>query len=78
MIMAVYFLNHRSFNSKEGKEYNVLTVCDQDGEVSEFFHDSKMFIPHCSLFDPLDLDVKVTKYRGNTRLELLQVSAVNA
>lgn len=78
MTMAVYYLNHKSFKSKEGTQYNVLTVCDADGEVSEFFHDAKMFVPQCGLFDPLDLDVKISKYRGNTRLELLQVSAVDA
>lgn len=73
MLMSTYFLNHRDFSSKDGKQYHVLTVCDDGGEVSEFFHDSDMRVPDVSLFTPLDLEVSVSKYKGSTRLNLLRV-----
>ena len=76
MLMSTYFLNHRSFSSKDGKTYNVLTVCDSDGEVTEFFHDSDIYIPQCTLFDALDLDVSAAKYKGATRLVLRHVTPV--
>lgn len=76
MLMSTYFLNHRSFSSKDGKTYNVLTVCDPEGEVTEFFHDSDIPIPQCKLFDALDLDISAVKFKGGTRLVLRNVYPV--
>lgn len=73
MVMPVYFINHRDFSSKTGQKYHVLTVCDDDGEISEFFHDEDVLIPDVCLFCPLMLDVSVSKYKGSTRLNLLRV-----
>lgn len=73
MVMPVYFINHRDFQSKAGQKYHVLTVCDDDGEISEFFHDEDLFIPDVVLFCPLLLDVSVSKYKGSTRISLLRV-----
>lgn len=72
MVMPVYFINHRDFQSKSGVKYHVLTVCDDDGEISEFFHDEDVPIPNVCLFCPLLLDVSVSKYKGSTRINLLR------
>lgn len=74
MVMTGYFLNHKDFKSKkDGKEYHVLTICDGNGDVSEFFHDTDIVVPECELFTELDLEVSVSKYRGNTRIDLVSV-----
>lgn len=73
MLMSTYFLNHRSFMSKDkSKQYHVLTVCDDNGEISEFFHSSDIDIPNVALFTPLDLDVSISKFKGSTRVELVR------
>lgn len=78
MVMPVYFINHRNFSSKSGQKYHVLTVCDDEGEISEFFHDEDVFIPNVCLFCPLLLDVSVSKYKGSTRITLLRADVSSA
>lgn len=79
MNAQVYFLNHKRFTSKDKtKVYRVLTVCDGQGNVSEYFyrnegHDYDSF----TLFQPINLSLSVSNYKGKTHLDLLDAFPIS-
>lgn len=76
METLAYFLNHRQFNSKSGKTYRVLTVCDLSGNVSEYYHSNESHdYDSFELFQPIALKLSVTNYKGKTHLDLLDAYA---
>lgn len=76
METLAYFLNHRQFTSNSGKVYRVLTVCDSNGIVSEYYHNNESHnYDSFQLFQPIALRLSVSNYKGRTRLDLLDAYA---
>lgn len=72
METLAYFLNHREFASNSGKVYRVLTVCDMNGNVSEYYHNNESHnYDSFQLFQPIALKLAVSNYKGRTHLDLL-------
>lgn len=63
--MFCYFLNCRKIVSKAGKEFFILTVATQDGDVSEFFVSENLYNSLSSVVLPFDyVNLMVNVQRG--------------
>lgn len=68
--MKCYFLNARTFSSKSGKSYYVVTIANREGEVSEFFVSQEFYDLVAGTFKPFDfVEADLSVSRGRVSLD---------
>lgn len=73
--MKSYFLNARSFTSKNGKACYVIVIANLQGDVSEFFVPKDLYNKVSSKFSPFDF-VEISLQISRGRPMLIDVSHV--
>lgn len=65
MVQQYYFLNGQRYKNKDGVMKLNLTVCDSNGEVTQFFADADKYVEGLKLFDIINVDFSLQRFGKN-------------